>query len=52
MYTRTPDDLWIIDEHPNDPNILILAGFSGHGFKAGPLVGKVRFIICIEKIAT
>ena len=41
IYTRTPDDLWIIDKHPSYNNIVILAGFSGHGFKAGPIVGKL-----------
>ena len=41
MYTKTKDLLWIIDHHPNFKNILILAGMSGHGFKAAPIIGKI-----------
>ncbi len=41
LYTMTPDKHFIIDHHPNYPNILIAAGFSGHGFKFTNLVGKI-----------
>ncbi|XP_038615732.1 peroxisomal sarcosine oxidase isoform X2 [Tachyglossus aculeatus] len=40
MYTNTPDGHFILDRHPTHPNIIIGAGFSGHGFKLSPLVGK------------
>lgn len=33
MYTSTPDGHFIIDRHPDHPNMIIGAGFSGHGFK-------------------
>jgi monomeric sarcosine oxidase len=39
-YDNTKDGDFIIDRLPDAPNALIAAGFSGHGFKFGPLVGK------------
>ncbi|XP_007898980.1 peroxisomal sarcosine oxidase [Callorhinchus milii] len=41
MYTLTPDEDFILDRHPVHSNIIIGAGFSGHGFKLAPVVGKV-----------
>lgn len=41
LYTLTPDQNFIIDNHPHNPNIAIGAGFSGHGFKFGPLTGRL-----------
>lgn len=41
FYTLTPDEDFIIDLHPNYPNIAIAAGFSGHGFKFSSVVGKI-----------
>ncbi|XP_067864342.1 peroxisomal sarcosine oxidase [Heptranchias perlo] len=41
MYTTTPDQDFILDHHPEHSNIIIGAGFSGHGFKLAPVVGKV-----------
>lgn len=41
LYTMTPDEHFIIDRHPAHPHIAIGAGFSGHGFKFGILVGQI-----------
>ncbi|NXS68170.1 SOX oxidase, partial [Pandion haliaetus] len=41
LYTNTPDEDFILDRHPKFSNIIIGAGFSGHGFKLAPVVGKV-----------
>ncbi|XP_013421771.1 peroxisomal sarcosine oxidase isoform X1 [Lingula anatina] len=41
MYTNTPDGNFILDKHPKWDNIVIGAGFSGHGFKLAPVVGKI-----------
>ena len=41
LYTETPDEDFIIDVHPDAPNLLIAAGFSGHGFKFCALVGRI-----------
>ncbi|XP_041796914.1 peroxisomal sarcosine oxidase [Chelmon rostratus] len=41
MYTLTPDRHFVLDCHPTYSNIVIGAGFSGHGFKFGPIIGKL-----------
>ena len=41
LYTETPDEDFIIDAHPHCPDLLIAAGFSGHGFKFCALVGCI-----------
>lgn len=41
FYSKTPDEDFIIDSHPNFDNIIIAAGFSGHGFKFGSVVGEI-----------
>ncbi|XP_063415732.1 peroxisomal sarcosine oxidase-like [Mytilus trossulus] len=41
IYTMLPDEDLILDTHPSWKNIIIGAGFSGHGFKLAPVVGKV-----------
>ena len=40
-YTSTATDDFVIDVHPEDSRIIVGAGFSGHGFKFGPLVGQI-----------
>ncbi|XP_069135761.1 peroxisomal sarcosine oxidase-like isoform X3 [Argopecten irradians] len=41
IYTNTPDEDYILDRHPSCSNIVIGAGFSGHGFKLAPVVGEI-----------
>lgn len=41
MFTNTPDEHFIIDRHPNAQNVIIAAGFSGHGFKFCSVVGEI-----------
>jgi len=41
IYSVTPDHLFVLDRHPEFQNIVIGAGFSGHGFKMAPVVGKI-----------
>ena len=41
LYTETPDEDFIIDAHPHCSDVLIGAGFSGHGFKFCALVGRI-----------
>lgn len=40
MYDLTPDEDFVIDVHPNYPNIAFAGGFSGHGFKFASAVGE------------
>ena len=37
----TPDRIPIIDSAPGFENLIIAAGFSGHGFCLGPVIGKI-----------
>ena len=41
LYTVTPDEHFIIDRHPQHAAVVFAAGFSGHGFKFAPLIGKL-----------
>lgn len=41
MYTNTPDEDFIIDWHPQYPNIVIASPCSGHGFKFSPVIGRL-----------
>ncbi|MEW6208619.1 MAG: N-methyl-L-tryptophan oxidase [Acidobacteriota bacterium] len=41
VYNNTADDDFIIDWHQRLKSVLIVTGFSGHGFKFGPLVGRI-----------
>jgi len=41
VYNNTPDDDFIIDWHPQLAGILVVTGFSGHGFKFGPAIGRI-----------
>ncbi|XP_041348131.1 peroxisomal sarcosine oxidase-like [Gigantopelta aegis] len=41
IITNTPDKHPILDKHPRWENIVVGAGFSGHGFKLSPVIGKL-----------
>jgi sarcosine oxidase len=40
MYTSTPDDHFVVDLHPEWPQVSFAAGLSGHGFKMTPVLGE------------
>jgi monomeric sarcosine oxidase len=41
MYAMTPDEDFCLDCLPGHPNVVFGAGFSGHGFKFGILIGEL-----------
>jgi sarcosine oxidase len=41
LYTKTPDEHFILDRHPEHPQIVVGGGMSGHGFKFGPVLGEI-----------
>jgi len=41
MYTNTPDEHFVIGTHPAHERVLVMAGFSGHGFKLAPAMGEL-----------
>jgi glycine/D-amino acid oxidase-like deaminating enzyme len=52
MYNNTPDDDFIIDWHPDLKGVLIVTGFSGHGFKFGPTIGRIATDLLISGSAS
>lgn len=41
MFTNTPDGHFVIDRHPEYPQVVFGAGFTGHGYKFAPVIGEV-----------
>jgi len=41
LYTNTPDEHFLIDRHPQHPQVLIASACSGHGFKFCPVIGEL-----------
>lgn len=52
FYTRTPDDHFIVDRHPNFPQVAFAAGLSGHGFKFAPALGEVLVDFATQREAS
>lgn len=48
FYTMTPDDGFIVDHLDSDPRIVVAAGFSGHGFKFAPVIGRAIAEIVLD----
>ena len=41
LYTKTADEHFVLDRLPGHPHVAVMAGFSGHGFKFGAVLGDV-----------
>jgi sarcosine oxidase len=41
MFTNSPDEHFILDTLPDHPQVVVGAGFSGHGFKFASVIGEV-----------
>ena len=41
MYTKTPDEHFIVDRHPRYPGVVFASACSGHGFKFASVMGEV-----------
>lgn len=48
LYTMTPDEHFIIDQHPDSPHVVIAACCSGHGFKFSTSLGRMLVDIAIS----
>jgi sarcosine oxidase len=48
MYTNTPDEHFVLGLHPSHPNVVVAAGFSGHGFKFVPVIGEILADLTLE----
>jgi sarcosine oxidase len=41
LYTLTPDEAFVLGNHPQHPEVAVACGFSGHGFKFAPVIGAI-----------
>jgi monomeric sarcosine oxidase len=48
MYTNTADEHFVVGLHPAHPNVVVAAGFSGHGFKFVPVIGEILADLAID----
>jgi glycine/D-amino acid oxidase-like deaminating enzyme len=46
----SPDEHFIIDRHPQYPNVVFAAGLSGHGFKFTPVLGKALADLAVSGV--
>lgn len=48
FYTMSPDENFIVDRHPDHPNVSFAAGLSGHGFKFASALGKTLVELVVD----
>lgn len=49
MYALTPDRHFIVDRHPEYDNVVLLGGFSGHGFKFASVMGEIGADLALDR---
>ena len=49
LYTNTPDTNFLLDLHPQHPQVLLASICSGHGFKFSSAVGEILADLLLEK---
>lgn len=49
MYDMSPDEDFILDRYPGAEAVVIGSGFSGHGFKFGPLIGELLAALALDE---
>jgi sarcosine oxidase len=48
LFENSPDEHFVIDVHPDDENVVVAAGFSGHGFKFASVVGEILADLAVD----
>lgn len=48
LYTVTPDHRFVIDAHPEYPQVIVASPCSGHGFKHSAAIGEVLAQLVVE----
>lgn len=48
MFTNTPDEHFLLGLHPAHPQVVLAAGFSGHGFKFCSVMGEILADLALE----
>jgi sarcosine oxidase len=51
-YTMTPDEDFIIDKHPEYPQVVIASPCSGHGFKFAVVIGRILSDLALQGATT
>jgi len=41
LYTNTPDEHFVLGQHPKHPQVVLASPCSGHGFKFSPAIGEI-----------
>ncbi len=49
LYTNTPDRDFLIDRHPEAPNVVIATACSGHGFKFASALGEMLAALVLDE---
>ncbi|MCZ6793849.1 MAG: N-methyl-L-tryptophan oxidase [Planctomycetota bacterium] len=48
LYTMTPDEHFVVDRHPEHPQVAFAAGLSGHGFKFTSVLGEILADLALD----
>ena len=48
LFENTPDEHFVVDLHPDAPNVVCLGGGSGHGFKFCSVLGEIAADLALE----
>jgi sarcosine oxidase len=48
LYTVTPDHKFVIDTHPEYPQVIVASPCSGHGFKHSAAIGEVLAQLVVD----
>jgi sarcosine oxidase len=48
MYANTTDGHFVLDRHPAQPNVLVIACCSGHGFKFSSAIGEIASQLLLD----
>ncbi|WP_394738971.1 N-methyl-L-tryptophan oxidase [Natronococcus roseus] len=48
LFTNTPDDDFVLDTLPGSSQVVVGAGFSGHGFKFASVIGEILADLALE----
>jgi sarcosine oxidase len=48
LFENSPDEHFLLDVHPDCPQAIVAAGFSGHGFKFCSVVGEILADLALE----
>jgi sarcosine oxidase len=49
MYTSTADKHFVVGFHPKWPSVVVLGGFSGHGYKMASVLGEIAADLVVNR---